>query len=155
MIGRDSPTYEPNPTIEGRKLSEWTDDIGSSGWENLKRDEAVAVLRKHREQVIPIFVTWLGARDTFPQEVYFSVMSILEGKGGHLLDYRGAYFNQLDAARAIGQLEDGRPAVLDALKDVVRQYEGTGHYAGTVARETLQALEARRRDGTQPGKTGE
>jgi hypothetical protein len=141
VIGRYSATYEPNPVIEGRQLSEWTDDLKSIGWEDAEHEEAVAVLISHKEEVIPVFVTWLRERDTFAQTVYLFTMTVLEGKGD-LLDYRGSYFNQLHAARALKQIGDGRAEVLNALNDVVHQYDGTGHYAGEVAQNTLQKLKA-------------
>ena len=142
VIGRYSATYEPNPTIEGKRLSEWTNDIKSIGWEDWEHRSSVDVLNRHKEQVVPIFIIWLRARDTFPQEVYFFTIGLLEGKSGHLIDYRGAYFSQLAAAEALEQLKDSRQEVLAALKDVIKQYEGTGHLASRVAQETLQILEA-------------
>ncbi len=142
VTGRYSATYEPNPVIEGRQLSEWTDDLKSIGWEDAEHKNAVAVLMSHKEEVIPVFVIWLRERDTFAQSVYFFTMILFEGKGGDLLDYRGSYFNQLHAARALKQIGDGRPEVLEALRDVVKQYGGTRHYAAEVAQETLQKLEA-------------
>lgn len=142
LIGRYSATYEPNPVIEGRSLSEWTDDLKSIGWEDREHEKAVTLLKTHKEEAIPIFITWLRERDTFPQCVYFSTMILLEGKGGDLLDYRGSYFNQLEAARALKQIGDGRPEVLEALEEVVQEYADTGHYAGEVAHETLRKLKA-------------
>ena len=154
VVGRYSATYEPNPTIEGRSLSDWTGDLKSIGWEDSAHHKAVAILKNHREQVVPIFVIWLRERDTFPQGVYFLTMSILEGKGGHLLDYRGSYFNQLAAARAIEQLKDGRPEVVAALNDVIKQYQGTGHYAARTAQETLKTIQDKEAQQDAPSNGG-
>lgn len=140
LIGKYSPTYEPNPTIDGRLLSEWTGDLASAGGHDVAHSGAVDVLRAHRSEVTPVLIKWLGKRDTFPQTIYFGTMTILEGKTGHLLDYRGAYFNQLEAARAFMYMGDKDPKIIRALEGVVVQYQGTGHYAGEVASEALQKL---------------
>ncbi len=150
LSGRYSPTYEPNPQIEGRLLSEWTDDLKSIGWEDSGHEKAVAVLKANRAEVVPVLIEWLGEKDTFPQSVYFSTMTLLEGKGTDLLDYRGSYFNQLHAAWAFKHLDDARPEVIEALEGVVEQYGGTRHYAGEVAAETLQKLKARRASAPAP-----
>ncbi len=154
VIGRYSATYEPNPKIEGRSLSDWTNDLKSIGWEDSDHHKAVIVLRNHREQVIPVFVTWLRERDTLPQSVYFLTMDILAGKQGPRLSYRGSFYSQLAAARAIKQLEDGRPEVVAALNDVIKQYQGSGHYAARTAQETLEALHKKEAQQDAPSNGG-
>jgi hypothetical protein len=136
-IGKFSATYEPNPVIEGRLLSDWTDDLGSPGWQEAAHRRAVVVLREHREEVTPILIEWLDERDTIPQLIYYSSMSIREGKGKDLLDYRGSYYNQIQAAMAFQYMEGNGDEVNEALRRVIDQYGEGRHYAAELAQEAL------------------
>lgn len=141
VLGKYSGTFEPDPVYDGRKLSEWTDDLKDyDPMSDAAHYKAVEVLKAHRQELKPVLIQWLDERDTFPQGVYFFTMTMLEGKGGHLLDYRGAYFNQIQAANALRALGESDPAVIAALQRVLKQYEGQRHYAAEVAAKALEKL---------------
>jgi hypothetical protein len=141
IVGKHSGTYEPDPVYDGRRLSEWTDDLKDHDpISDAPHYRAVEVLKAHEQELTPILIQWLDERDTFPQAVYFFTMTMLEGKGKDLLDYRGAYFNQIQAANALRALGKRDPAVIAALQRVVDLYGGQKHYAAQVAEKALQKL---------------
>ena len=145
LIGKYSPTYEPNPVVEGRLLSEWTNDLKAPSGDDEPHSRAVGVLKSHRAEVTPILIHWLSEKNSFPEDIYYETMNILDGKSGQFLGprlfYGGAYFNQLNAAWAFYYMGDRDPKIIAALKQVVRQYQGSRHWAGEVASRTIEKLE--------------
>ncbi|MEP4079020.1 hypothetical protein [Haloferula sp.] len=141
VVGKHSPEYQPDPVIEGRRLSEWANDVKKYSWRDVDHYKAVEVLKAHKDELKPVLVEWLDERDSIPQVVYLTTMSLLEGKRNDLLDYRGAYFNQVRAANALREIGDTDPEIISGLNRVVRQYGSTRHYAAEVAEDTLNKLQ--------------
>ena len=147
FLGRNSPHYRPDPTTEGRLLSQWANDI--KGYEALPDDlahhKAVEVLRTHKTLVMPALIGWLDERDSLPETVYFfttqwadELLRPLPGAS----EYYGAHQNHRMAACALRAMGDRDAAVIAALRRAEDHYEGTRYFVRTDIHNALQKLSA-------------
>lgn len=145
FLGKNSPHYRPDPTIEGRLLSEWTADI--KGYNPLQSDlahyKAVEVLRSHKPLVTPALIGWLDERDTFPEMVYFSTTQSVDEfrrPSPRASNYWGAHQNHGMAACTLRAIGDRNAAVIAALRRTEAFYAGTQYSVRKDIRNALQEL---------------
>ena len=102
LAGKNSLQSETNPLVEGRLLSEWTDDLRDH--DSFFADDhnmACEVLRRHQRELSPVIIGWLDTRDAFPQLVYFFTISRYRGDPTYYVrDDLGAHSWQFRAAKA-------------------------------------------------------
>lgn len=155
IVGKNSVQHEPDPVYDGREMSEWTDALSS--YDALKNydatfydvhDKAPKVLRMHQQELTPILVRWLDARDTVPQLVYFFTMSRFGGDDGpYLRDDRGAHSKHLRAVKVIQVLSVRDPSLIAALERNIEHYraqnefkKGKGGGLADIAEKALHKL---------------
>lgn len=130
IVGKNSIQQEPDPVYDGLELSEWTEVI--SNYDALRNydstfyalhNKAPKVLRIHQQELTPILVRWLDARDTVPQMVYFFTISMFDrGDVRYLQDDYGARSKHLRAVKVIQALSVRDPLLIAALE------RNLGHY---------------------------
>ncbi len=122
ITGKNSLQTEPNPLVEGRLLSEWTDELHDQ-FSSYERNGPDEVLRRHQQEVSPVLVGWLDKRDTFPELVYFFTMSRYRGDPTYYIrDDLGAHSWQLRAAEASLVLRRNDPLIVAALGRNLEHY---------------------------------
>jgi len=145
FLGKNSPHYRPDPTIEGRLLSQWTYDI--KGFDpspsEVAHYRAVEVLRANQPLVTPALIGWLDERDSFPEAVYFfttnSIDEVLQTPPG-TSNYWGAHQNHGMAACALRAIGDRDAAAVAALRRTEAHYAGTQYFVMEDIHKALQKL---------------
>jgi len=142
FVGKYTPAFEPNPTIEGRKLSEWASDLKIfDPIDDSAHEKAVRVLKAHQPEVTPALIQWLDKRDSFPELVYLFTMTLIEEVTGlNFLNYWGAHMNHGSAARAFRSLRDRDPQVIAALRRIETYYAGKQFFVSEDIQEALKEL---------------
>lgn len=154
-VGRFSRHYRPDPSLEGRLLSQWARDI--KGFDPFSSDathyKAVDVLRSHRETVTPALIGWLDERDSLPEEVYLSTMGLLDEvvrQPPGSSDYNGAHMNHGMAARALRVIGDRDERASAALRRTEAYYAGKRYFVSEDIRNALEALDNQRAGVSDP-----
>ncbi len=124
ITGKNSLQSELNPLVEGRQLSEWTDELlDHDSFFSDEHNRASEVLRRHQQELCAVLVRWLDTRDTFPQHLYFFTISRYRGNPTfYLRDDLGAYSWQFRAAKAARVFRMKDPLLAAALGRNLEHY---------------------------------
>lgn len=87
--------YRQEPTVDGRKLSQWADQYGTNKWgtgNSQGVSEAESAIRKLGAEAVPVFLEWLrtedsvlktGLRKVVPAQWHARLGSLVQDKGGN------------------------------------------------------------------------
>ncbi len=141
--GWASTRPERGPSIEGKSLYAWDDDLSDGSIldsaNSPERIHATTVLRRHSREIMPTLLDWARRKEALSAEVYFCTLAPFIGKrspyafGEAAHSYRGA------AARILGALGPIDPQVLPTLHEI-RDSKDNFDYEREVAQRSLERI---------------